>query len=70
MIVASLPSEDRYALTLNMRKKYQRTLKIAATLAKKMGMIDEDTIHELMNLFVNLGLEYIKAESLKRQGYK
>lgn len=70
MIVASLPPEDRYALTLNMRKKYQRTLRVAASLAKEMGMIEEDTLHELMNMFVNLGLKYLKDTSLKRQGYK
>lgn len=70
LISASLPPEDRYALTLNMRKRYQKTLKVAAELAKEMGMIQEATIHELMNLFVNLGLETLKNESLRRQGYK
>lgn len=63
--MTSLPPEDRYSLTLHMHKRYQRTLKIAAVLAKEMGIIEEATITQLMNLFVNLGLEYLRSEALK-----
>ena len=58
------PADDRYTLTLHMPRKYQRTLRLAAVLAKQMGMTEEDSITGLMNLFVNLGLEYIRREAL------
>lgn len=61
----SAPSEDRYTLTLTMRGEYRRKLRVAAILAKEMGLIEEDTMQDLMNLFVNLGLQYVKSESLK-----
>ena len=64
MTMHSQPTDDRYTLTLHMPRKYQRTLRLAAVLAKEMGMIEEDSITGLMNLFVNLGLEYIKREAL------
>jgi hypothetical protein len=70
MIVANLPPEETYRLTLNMRKKHQDSLKVAAELAHEMGMIPDHSIHEVMNLFLNLGFEYLKTESLRRQGYK
>jgi hypothetical protein len=70
LIVANLPPEEAYRLTLNMRKKYQDSLKVAAELACEMGMIPDHSIHEVMNLFLNLGFEYLKTESLRRQGYK
>lgn len=57
--------EDRYSLTMNMRREYRQKLRVAATLAKEMGMIEEDTICQLMNLFVNLGFEYIKSGAIK-----
>lgn len=58
------PTDDRYTLTLHMARKYQRTLRLAAILAKEMGMIEEDSVTGLMNLFVNLGLEYIRRQAL------
>jgi len=70
VIVANLPPEETYRLALNMRKKHQYSLKVATELAKEMGMIPEATIHEVMNLLLNLGFEYLKTESLRRQGYK
>jgi hypothetical protein len=70
LIVANLPPEETYRLALNMRKKYQDSLRVATELAKEMGMIPEATIHEVMNLLLNLGFEYLKTESLRRQGYK
>jgi len=70
LIVANLPPEETYRLTLNMRKKHQDSLKVAAELAHEMGMIPDHSIHEVMNLFLNLGFEYLKTESLRRQGYK
>ncbi len=63
--MANLPAEDRYSITLHMPKRYQKKFKIASVLAKEMGMIEEDTIAGLMNLFVNFGLEYIRSESAK-----
>jgi hypothetical protein len=65
MTAVGISSEDDYALTLHMKRRYQRTLKVAAMLAKEAGIIEEDAITELMNLFVNLGLDYIKSESLR-----
>lgn len=65
MTVAGMPPEDRYALTLHMRKEYRKTLKVAATLASDSGMIGENNLTELMNLFVNLGLEYVRTEALR-----
>ena len=70
VIVANLPPEETYRLALNMRKKHQDSLKVATELAKEMGMIPDATIHEVMNLLLNLGFEYLKTESLRRQGYK
>ena len=70
MIEASIPPDERYGLTLNMRKRYQKALKTSAKLAKEMGLIEDDTLHQVMNFFVNLGLEWLKQESLRRQGYK
>jgi hypothetical protein len=69
VIVANLPPEETYRLALNMRK-HQDSLKVATELAKEMGMIPEATIHEVMNLLLNLGFEYLKTEPLRRQGYK
>lgn len=65
MATVDVRPDDKYSITLNMSRKYRHRLRIAAILAKEMGMIEEDSIHHLMNLFVNLGLKYIKWESLK-----
>ncbi len=70
MIEASIPPDERYGLTLNMRRRHQKTLQVSAKLAHKMGLIDAPTLHQVMNLFVNYGLEWLKQESLRRQGYR
>lgn len=65
LISPGLRPEDTCKLTLNVREKYQDSLRVAAELGQKLGLIFDHSIHEVMNLFVNLGLE-----SLKRQGYR
>ena len=65
LISPGLRPEDTCKLTLNVREKHQDSLRVAAELGQKFGLISDHSIHEVMNLFVNLGLE-----SLKRQGYR
>ena len=65
LISPGLRPEDTCKLTLNVREKHQDSLWVAAELGQKLGLISDHSIHKVMNLFVNLGLE-----SLKRQGHR
>jgi hypothetical protein len=59
-----------YRLTLSMPEKYRPLLKTAAEQAHLLQVIDEPTVHAVMNLFITLGLTYLRDEGRKKQGYR
>jgi hypothetical protein len=66
---ADVPSEV-YRLTVEMPEKYRKILKTAAQQAFLLKKIDEPSVHNVMNLFINLGLQYLVDEGRRAQGYR
>lgn len=64
------PPPEIYRLTVEMPEKYRRTPKTAAEQAFLLKKIDEPTVHNLMNFFINLGLQYLVDEGRRAQGYR
>jgi hypothetical protein len=53
-----------------MPEKYRKILKTAAQQAFLLKKIDEPSVHNVMNLFINLGLQYLVDEGRRAQGYR
>lgn len=70
LVSEEVEKQAPYRLTLSMEEKYRPLLKAAAEQAKLLSLIDEPTVHAVMNLFVNLGITYLRDEGRKRRGYR
>lgn len=59
-----------YDLHIKVPEEMRQTLKDSAELAYRLGDITKPDLRDLMNLFINWGLEVLKQKWLDRVGYK
>lgn len=62
--------KDNYELHVLVPRQMQQTLKDAADLASRLGLIEKPELKDLMNFFINYGMAILKKTWLERAGYR